>query len=123
MGNAFIDGVAAAVALLLCAILGSVAARKLGAAVWGTLMPVFLFLSTQLGRGVAVLLHSRRIWAGPDAATSAQRRGHSHPRASSSQKKHDQSANNSIVARWPGAAASGPSQVTSGQSSDSAKAT
>jgi len=70
MGNAFIDGVAAAVALLLCAILGSVAARKLGAAVWGTLMPAFLFLSTQRGRGVAVLLHSRRIWAGPDAATS-----------------------------------------------------
>ena len=70
MGNAFIDGVAAAVALLLCAILGSVAARKLGAAVWGTLMPAFLFLSTQLGRGFAVLLHSRRIWAGPDAATS-----------------------------------------------------
>ena len=34
-----------------------------------------------------------------------------------------QSANNSMVARWPGAAASGPSQVTSGQSSDSAKAT
>ena len=70
MGNAFIDGVAAAVALLLCAILGSVAARKLNAAVWGTLMPAFLFLPTQLGRGVAVLLHSRRIWAGPDAATS-----------------------------------------------------
>ncbi len=70
MGNAFIDGVAAAVALLLCAILGTVASRNLGTAVWGVLMPVFLFLSTPIGRGVAVLLHSRRIWAGPDAATS-----------------------------------------------------
>jgi len=70
MGNAFIEGVAAAVALLLCAILGTVAARNLGTAVWGVLMPVFLFLSTPIGRGVAVLLHSRRIWAGPDAATS-----------------------------------------------------
>ena len=70
MGNAFIEGVAAAVALLLCAILGTVAARNLGTAVWGVLMPVFLFLSTPIGRGVAVLLHSRRIWAGPDAARS-----------------------------------------------------
>ena len=70
MGIAFIEGVAAAVALLLCTILGTVAARNLGTAVWGVLMPVFLFLSTPIGRGVAVLLHSRRIWAGPDAATS-----------------------------------------------------
>ena len=70
MGNAFIEGVAAAVALLLCAILGTVAARKLGPEVWGTLIPAFFFLSTQLGRGVAVLLHSRRIWAGPPSAES-----------------------------------------------------
>jgi hypothetical protein len=70
IGQAFIEGVAAAVAFLLCAILGAVAARRYGAAAWGALMPAFLFLSTQLGRGIAVLLHTRRIWAGPDAAES-----------------------------------------------------
>lgn len=68
MGQTFIEGVSAAVALVLCAVLGVVAARKLGPAAWGALMPAFLFLSTQLGRGVAVLLHSRRIWAGPEVA-------------------------------------------------------
>ena len=70
MGQAFINGVAAAVALLLCAILGMIAARTVGPAAWHALMPAFLFLCPEFGGGVAVLLHSRRIWAGPDAAES-----------------------------------------------------
>jgi len=47
IGQAFIEGVAAAVAFLLCAILGAVAARRYGAAAWGALMPAFLDLYSQ----------------------------------------------------------------------------
>lgn len=70
MGHDFVAGVSAAVGLLLCILFGAVAARRGGPAMWGCLTPAFLFLSAPIGRGVAVLLHSRRIWAGLPAAES-----------------------------------------------------
>jgi hypothetical protein len=71
MGQALVDGACAAVALALCLILGAVAGRQLGRAVWSSLIPAFLFLSVPIGRGVAILLWTRRIWEGPSAASSA----------------------------------------------------
>ena len=70
MGCAFIDGVAASLALLLCTVLGVTASRRFGRAVWNSLIPAFVFLSAPIGDGLAVLLHSRRIWEGPASATS-----------------------------------------------------
>jgi hypothetical protein len=70
MGEDFIDGLCAAVALALCAILGALASRKWGPTILGSLIPTSFFLTSSIGEGVAVLLNSRRIWAGPAAASS-----------------------------------------------------
>ena len=70
MGQDLVGGIAALLALLLGALLAAVACRRHGPAVWGASMPAFLFLASPIGRGVAVLLHSRRIWAGPPEAES-----------------------------------------------------
>lgn len=70
MGQDLLGGAAAALGLFLVAVLAAWALRNHGPAVLGALPPVLLFLSTAIGRGVAVLLHTRHIWKGPPAAES-----------------------------------------------------
>ena len=73
MGQALVDGACAAVALALTIVLGARTRQRLGRAVWGSLIPAFLFLSVPIGRGVAVLVRTRNIWEGPPSASSAWR--------------------------------------------------
>jgi hypothetical protein len=69
IGQTFITGLCAAAGLLVVGILGLLAQRSLGKAVWGSLMPAILFLSFPLGQGMNVLLHTRRVWTGQGAST------------------------------------------------------
>ncbi len=69
IGQTFIAGLSATVALLVIGVLGLLAQRSLGRAVWGSLMPAILFLSYPVGQGINVLLHTEHLWVGPSAST------------------------------------------------------
>ncbi len=73
MGRTLIAGACAALGLLLTLALGVVAGRRLGPAVWGSLVPALLFLSVPVGQGLSVLLYTERIWAGAASAASRWR--------------------------------------------------
>jgi hypothetical protein len=73
MGRAFLEGVCAAVALPLLVLLGLLARRHLGRDAWTALFPPLVFLAIPFGRGLAVLLGTRHIWAGPSSASTTIR--------------------------------------------------
>lgn len=73
MGRDFVRGVCATVGLLVTIILGLIASRTYGRAVWRSLFPAFIFLSLYVGQGLSVFLFTNRIWEGAASASSQWR--------------------------------------------------
>jgi hypothetical protein len=70
IGQSLVGGLCAAGGVIAIVALGILARRRYGPEVWTRLAPPLLFLSYPVGQGVNVLLHTQRIWAGPEAARS-----------------------------------------------------
>jgi hypothetical protein len=63
IGHTFIDGICAFVGLVVVLVLGALSSRRWGAAIWGSLFPAGIFLSSPVGQGINVLLHTNSIWS------------------------------------------------------------
>jgi hypothetical protein len=71
LGQAVVDGACATIALPLVIALGILATRILGKQGWLMVHTVLFLLAMPIGGGVAVLLFTQRIWAGPSEASTS----------------------------------------------------